>query len=144
MPLLQCPGILYRATTHIPMTISNSNNSEKMSVHRFPSPTLSMALHLPPSPTSCNEQNSFSTIAMPTTRPSNVPVKVTCPGPKTFNFCIGGKTVTISIDRLKPAHVDLEQPPPVTILRPRGRPPKIPNPSSPSEHQHHPDTPNLP
>ena len=57
---------------------------------------------------------------------------------------IGGKTETISVDRLKPAHVDLEQPAQVAMPRPRGRPPKNPKPSPTSMTQHQTlDTPNA-
>ena len=61
----------------------------------------------------------------PLQRPYEGPFKVIQPGPKTFLIDIGGKSETISVDRLKPAHVDLEQPVEVAVPRPRGRPPKL-------------------
>ena len=59
--------------------------------------------------------------------PYEGPFKVIQPGPKTFLVDIGGRAETISVDRLKSAHVDLEKPVQVAIPRPRGRPPKLPN-----------------
>ena len=44
----------------------------------------------------------------PLQRPYEGPFKVLQPGHKTFKIDIGGQTETISIDRLKPAHMDLE------------------------------------
>ena len=41
-------------------------------------------------------------------------------------FNIGGKSETISVDRLKPVHVDLEQPVQLALPRPCERPPKTP------------------
>ena len=52
------------------------------------------------------------------------PYKVIQPGPKTFTLDIGGRSETVSIDRLKPAHLDLEHPPAEAKPRRRGRPPK--------------------
>ena len=60
----------------------------------------------------------------PFQRPYEGPFKVIQPGSKTFLIDIGGRTETISVDRLKPAHLDLEQPVQVAIPRRRGRPPK--------------------
>ena len=72
------------------------------------------------------------------------PFKVIQPGSKTFQIDIGGKTETISVDRLKPAHIDLEQPAQVAMPRPRGRPPKNPKPSPTTMTQHQTrDTPNA-
>ena len=74
----------------------------------------------------------------PLERPYEGPFKVIQPGPKTFIVDIGGKNETISVDRLKPAHMDLEQPAEVAEpRRRRGRPVKqqtnqtIPVPSQP-------------
>ena len=44
------------------------------------------------------------------------------PGIKTFKLDIGGKTETITVDRLKPAHLDLDCPVEVAQPRPRGGP----------------------
>ena len=43
-------------------------------------------------------------------------------GTKTFKLDIRGKTETIIVDRLKPAHLDLDSPVEVAQPRPRGRP----------------------
>ena len=60
----------------------------------------------------------------PLQRPYEGPFKVIKPGEKTFEVEIGNRTETISIDRLKPAHVDIDQPVPIALPRPRGRPRK--------------------
>ena len=65
----------------------------------------------------------------PLQRPYVGPFKVFQPGPKTFQIDIGGKIEIISVDRLKPAHMDPEHPAQVAKPRPRGRPPKNPQPS---------------
>ena len=72
----------------------------------------------------------------PLQRPYEGPFKVIQPGLKTFLVDIGGKSETISVDRLKPAHVDLEQPVRVAVPRPRGRPPKPPNRTNTSTFVH--------
>ena len=58
----------------------------------------------------------------PLQRPYDGPYPVITPGPKTFRVMIGRREEVISIDRLKPAHVDLTQP--VLVAQPRrhGRP----------------------
>ena len=76
----------------------------------------------------------------PLQRPYEGPFKVIQPGSKTFQVDIGGKTETISVDRLKPAHMDPEHPAQVAEPRPRGRPPKPPQPPSTVTTQT-PDTP---
>ena len=61
----------------------------------------------------------------PLQRPYEGPFKVIQPGPKTLIVDIGGKNETISVDRLKPACLDLEQPAEVAEpRRHRGRPKK--------------------
>ena len=72
----------------------------------------------------------------PLQRPYEGPFKVIQPGLKTFLVDIGGKSETVSVDRLKPAHVDLEQPVQVAVPRPRGRPPKFPNRTNTSTFVH--------
>ena len=44
------------------------------------------------------------------------------PGIKTFKLDIEGKTETITVDRLKPARLELDSPMVVAQPRPRGRP----------------------
>ena len=62
--------------------------------------------------------------------PYDGPFKVLEHGPKTFKVDVGGRTETISVDRLKPAHLDVDQP--VRLAQPprRGRPPIAPPPTS--------------
>ena len=71
----------------------------------------------------------------PLQRPYEGPFKVIEPGPKTFRIDIGGKTETVSIDRLKPAHLDLDYPVEVAQPRPRGRPRGSHNPQSRASNQ---------
>lgn len=56
--------------------------------------------------------------------PYEGPYKVISPGQKVFIIDRGGKAETVSIDRLKPAHLDFAQPVQVAVPRPRGRPKK--------------------
>ena len=58
--------------------------------------------------------------------PYQGPYKVICPGEKVFIIDIGGKAEKVSIDRLKPAHLDLDQPVRVANPKQRGRPRKAP------------------
>ncbi len=58
----------------------------------------------------------------PLQRPYEGPFRVVQSGPKTFQVDVGGRVDTISIDRLKPAYLDPEQPIPDIARRPRGRP----------------------
>ena len=62
----------------------------------------------------------------PLQRPYEGPFRVIAPGEKTFLIDRGGKQETVSIDRLKPAHLDLDQP--VYVAQPprQGRPPTRP------------------
>ena len=62
----------------------------------------------------------------PLQHPYEGPFKVISPGPKVFILDRGGKRETVSVDRLKPAHLDLDQPVQVAIPRTRGRPRKTP------------------
>ena len=66
----------------------------------------------------------------PLQRPYEGPFKVLQPGDKTFTIDIGGRKDTVSVDRLKPAHVDLELPVPVAEPKHRGRPPTKVQPTS--------------
>lgn len=72
----------------------------------------------------------------PFQRPYEGPFKVIEPGCKTFKVNVGGQTSIISIDRLKPAHVDPEQQVRVAIPKRRGRPPQSSNvkPSPPPQY----------
>jgi len=60
----------------------------------------------------------------PLDRPYEGPFQVINSGPKVFVIDRGGKAETVSIDRLKPAHLDMDRPIPVAKPRPRGRPKK--------------------
>ena len=62
----------------------------------------------------------------PLQRPYEGPFKVLYPGSKTFQVDMGGKRVTITVDRLKPAHLDLEHPVSIAEPRRRGRLPRPP------------------
>ncbi|GFO32205.1 Pol polyprotein [Plakobranchus ocellatus] len=61
------------------------------------------------------------------------PFQVVAPGDKTFRVMVGDREEIISVDRLKPAHVDLTSPVPVTQPPRRGRPPLQPTQSEPQE-----------
>ena len=61
----------------------------------------------------------------PLQRPYEGPFKVVCPGSKTFKVDIGGRTETISIDRIKPAYTDPGQSVDTYVPPRRGRPPKL-------------------
>ena len=58
----------------------------------------------------------------PLQRPYEGPFKVVQTGEKTFKLAIGDRIETVSIDRLKPAHLDADQPVLVAQPRRRGRP----------------------
>ena len=62
----------------------------------------------------------------PLQRPYEGPFKVIQPGLKTFQVDVGGRSETISVDRLKPAEIDLEHPTQVAVPRRHGRPCKLP------------------
>ena len=59
-------------------------------------------------------------------RPYEGPFKVIQPGLKTFQVDVEGRSETISVDRLRPAEIDLEHPTQVAVPRRRGRPRKLP------------------
>ncbi|XP_062500882.1 uncharacterized protein LOC134178106 [Corticium candelabrum] len=67
----------------------------------------------------------------PRQQPYEGPFKVLYPSPKTFQVDTEGKRVIITVDRLKPAHLNLEHPVPIAKPRRCGRPPRPP-PSSPN------------
>ena len=73
----------------------------------------------------------------PLQRPYEGPFKVIQPGPKTFQIDRGGKAETISVDRLKPAHLDLEHAAQATESRTHGRPRNNPQslPTAGTRHQ---------
>ena len=60
----------------------------------------------------------------PLERPYEGPFKVIRAATKTFTLDRGGNLETVSVDRLKPAHLDLDMPVAVHIPKPRGRPRK--------------------
>ena len=62
----------------------------------------------------------------PLERPYEGPVRVITSSPKVFTIERGGKLETISVDRLKLAHLDFDMPVPTPTPRPRGRPRKRP------------------
>ena len=62
----------------------------------------------------------------PLQRPYEGPFKVIQPGLKTFHVDVGGRSETISVDRLRPAEIDLEHPTQVAVPRCRGCPRKLP------------------
>ena len=66
----------------------------------------------------------------PLCQPYEGPFRVVEKDSKFFRLDMGGKTETVSLDRLKPAFLDLHQP--VQVAKPRrcGRPPKASSDSS--------------
>ena len=56
----------------------------------------------------------------PLQRPYEGPYKVLQPGEKNFIIDIGGRKDTVSVDRLKPAHIDPEFQVPVAVAKHRG------------------------
>ena len=121
VPLLQFLGNLYPSTVHTLTTICNLNTYVTKPAHCAPSLPLSMAQYRPPFPMTCTTLNLSLFVMMLTAHPFNVPFKVIEIGPKTFLVDIGGKTETVSVDRLKPTHLDLEHPDRVAVPRRRGR-----------------------
>ena len=69
---------------------------------------------------------SVMTHRSPLERPYKGPFRVITSSPKVFTIERGGKLETISINRLKPAHLDFDMPVPTPTPRPRGRPRKRP------------------
>ena len=65
-------------------------------------------------------------------RPYEGPFRVIETGPKTFKIDIGGKTETVTVDRLKLAHLDVDSPIQLAQPRPRGRPPAKHSDSAPT------------
>ena len=85
-----------------------------------------------------------SSVEMLIVRLSNVPnegpYKGLQPGLMTFRIDRGGKPETITVNRLKPAHIDLEHP---SVPQPHRRPLQNPQPAHTGTTQHHnPDAPN--
>ena len=78
--------------------------------------------------------------------PYQGPFKVICPGEKVFIIDMGGKAEKVSIDRLKPAHLDLDQPVRVAIPKQRGRPRKASSnpPTSKNTTSRNPTVPHVP
>lgn len=60
---------------------------------------------------------------LPLQRPCEGPFKVLGAGPKSFTIDRGGRPELITIDRLKSAHLDMDQPVQIARPRPRGHPP---------------------
>jgi len=60
---------------------------------------------------------------IPLQRPYEGPFKVIEHGDKVFKLDVGGRTEVVSVDRLKPAHLDVDQPVSFAVPPRRGRPP---------------------
>ena len=58
--------------------------------------------------------------------PYDGPFRVVEAGPKSLVVDVGGRPECVSVDRLKPAHLDLELPPDLARPPRRGRPPVLP------------------
>ncbi|GFO02726.1 Pol polyprotein [Plakobranchus ocellatus] len=80
----------------------------------------------------------------PLQRPYDGPFQVVAPGDKAFRVMVGDREETISVDRLKPAHVDLTSPVPVAQPPRRERPPLQPAQSEPQETPESEDTSSRP
>ena len=65
----------------------------------------------------------------PFQRPYEGPYKVIQPGFKTFKIDRGGRPETVTVDRLKPAHIDLEHPVQPSVPQSHGRPLANPQPA---------------
>ena len=70
----------------------------------------------------------------PLQHPYEGPFKVLQPGEKNFTIEIGGRKDTVSVDGLKPAHLDPEFQVPVAEAKHRGRPPKKVQPTLTQSH----------
>ena len=70
----------------------------------------------------------------PLQRPYEGPFKVLQPGEKNVTIDIGGRKDTVSVDQLKPAHIDPEFQVPVAVAKHRGRPPRKVQPTSSQSH----------
>ena len=70
----------------------------------------------------------------PFQRPYEGPYKELQPGLKTFRIDRGGKPETITVDRLKPVHIDLEYP---SVPQPHRRPLQNPQPAHTGTTQHY-------
>ena len=107
--------------------LHSSNNLFHLLAERFaPIPTSHHGLSTPSIPPSLKNAR-FVFVRRdchrgPLQRPYDGPYRIITPGPKTFRVMIGRREEVISIDCLKPAHVDLTQPVLVAQLRRRGRP----------------------
>ena len=78
----------------------------------------------------------------PFQRPYEGPYKVIQPGFKTFKIDRGGRPETVTVDRLKPAHIDLEHPVQPSVPQSHGRPLTNPQPApTGTTHYHNPHTP---
>ena len=96
-----------------------------MQVHLCQSPPPSTGLDVHPSHNTSRRPSLFLSYVMATGLHFNGPMRafrVIEPGIKTIKVDNGGKTETITVDRLKPAHLDLNCPVEVAQPRPRGRP----------------------
>ncbi|GFO31447.1 Pol polyprotein [Plakobranchus ocellatus] len=80
----------------------------------------------------------------PLQRPYNGPFQVVAPGDKTFRVMVGDREEVISVDRMKPAHVDITSPVPVAQPPQRGRPLLQPAQSEPPETPEPEDTSSRP
>ena len=61
-------------------------------------------------------------------QPYKGPYRVIESGPKMFKLDMGGKTETITVDRLKLAHLDVDSPVQLALPRPRGQPSPVSTP----------------
>ena len=97
-----------------------------------------MGLHPSQSHLTCNTLNiRRDSHRTPLQRPYEGPFKVLQPGEKNFTIDIGGRKDTVSVDRLKPAHIDPEFQVPVAVAKHRGRPPRKVQPTSTQSHIPH-------
>ena len=134
MPPSRCLETSYPVTVSTPMIFS-SHACVTESALSFQSPPAGTVPHSPLSRETCSRPSLCLFVGMliahPFSAPYCGPFKVVQPGPKSFKVDVRGKTETVSIDRLKPAYIDPDFPPPVAEPRSRGCPQKI---------RHHSDT----